>query len=550
MRRFTKGIIAAAALNILISGGAAYAAPSDAGRDLQRTREQIEMYNIEKQIAEDRARAKTKVEVQTPDTQKEPDTAETFHLTRLETDPSKVLTREEIGSVLDKYANSEISVKGLFKAVNELNSLYVKKGYANCRAVLQKQVIEQGIVKLTLIEAVTDDVKVVNNRTTRSSYIKKRIHLAMGEVANLNTLNKELLRFNATNDTQLKVVMQPGRAVGSTEYVIQAFEPQQYTTTVFTDNTGNYNSGVYRQGAFFTVKSLNGERDALTVGTIHSKGSDAVTALYNAPIGHSGTKLNLSYNTNSVKTIKGDYADSVKGHSNAYSIGITQPWITTDKIRSEATLEYGHQTSNTDFTAAPGESYKWVDDTMDDVTASFSMINYGKSHLFYQKHGFVRGYIKSGLYSSNNDNYGFYKFNGMYQKLYKGGQVLSARAEAQLAGGETLPSARQYYVGGANSVRGYKESLIYGASGYCFNLEYQVPFKDKKSSAFLFYDYGSVHGEPDLDDHTLASVGFGFRTNPRKNVGASLTFGFPLLKDINSEEISKMRTHFVVSGQF
>ena len=555
MRNLSKSLIKAIILNSLLMVGAASAAPAIpdaafkdyAGQDLTRTREGLEQYRLEKQIAEDKARQNSRVETKVDDT-KEPEAAATFHLQKFVTDSSKVLTDAEIGSVLNKYADTDIGVKGIFKAVKELNSLYAEKGYANCRAILEKQVIKDGIVKITLVEAVTSDAKVVNNRYTKPGFITKRLHLAKGEIANINTLNEDLLRFNATNDVQLRVVMQPGKEAGSTEYVIQAYEPQQFTTSVFTDNAGNYSSGIYRLGTFFNVKSLTGERDALALGLIHSKGSDAFAAMYNHKLGRSGTNLNLAYNTNSVEVNKGQGTGLIDGHSYAYTVGITQPWVVTRKTRSEVSLEYNHQNSKTDFM----KSSRLVNDTLDDVTAAFSLINYGNSYLFYQKHGFVRGYHSNDrdFLDKEADNFGYYKFNGIYQKAYKHGQFINARLDGQWAGGNLLPSARQFYIGGMNSVRGYKESLVSGDSGFSFNLEYHVPFKDKKTSAFIFYDYGNVHGEHAFDDHVLKSLGFGIKTNPTKNVGVSLAWGFPLIKKVNVEEISKMRMHLMVSGQF
>ena len=48
-----------------------------------------------------------------------------------------------------------------------------------------------------------------------------------------------------------------------------------------------------------------------------------------------------------------------------------------------------------------------------------------------------------------------------------------------------LPSAEQFYIGGAYSVRGYKESLLGGDHGVAVSLEYSVPIA-KAVSAFTF----------------------------------------------------------------
>ena len=101
------------------------------------------------------------------------------------------------------------------------------------------------------------------------------------------------------------------------------------------------------------------------------------------------------------------------------------------------------------------------------------------------------------------------------------------------------------------SVRGYKESLLGGDSGYSVGLEYSVPVtKDKKTNAFVFMDHGQVFGDSAFDSHVLTSCGLGVRSNITKHIGAVITLGVPLIKEINNTDVDSTRIHFMVSGQF
>lgn len=124
------------------------------------------------------------------------------------------------------------------------------------------QTIKNGTVKIELIEGKTNAVEVQGNKYTKSKYISKRMSLKQGEVANINKLNDDLLRFNAANDVQLRISLQAGSEPGTTDYVISAYEPQNITWTVYSDNAGSDTSGEYRGGLFFTDRSLTGVRDA------------------------------------------------------------------------------------------------------------------------------------------------------------------------------------------------------------------------------------------------------------------------------------------------
>ena len=154
--------------------------------------------------------------------------------------------------------------------------------------------------------------------------------------------------------------------------------------------------------------------------------------------------------------------------------------------------------------------------------------------------------------TAKRDDFHFYKFNGLYQKSYAPGRILSIRTDAQWSPYAGMVSARQYYIGGMYSVRGYKENYLGGDSGFTFSTEYQMPIGHRNTYGFTFFDYGRIYmnGQSAPIDNYLASVGFGVRQQIGKNYSASLHFGFPLKRDFQAEKVSPMRVHFVLSGQF
>ena len=520
-------------------------APMDAaGVDLHNLQEYMEQERVARQIKEDRERKKSKIESGDTAPEDQQMVEMRFVLRDVLITPSKVLTAEELDAIKAPYIGREADVKTLYALVNEINALYKKKGYITCRAFLLDQQIVDGKVTVTLIEGTVGNVKVENNRYTKEAYIKNRLHLRTGEIPVVDRLNDDLQYFNGTNDVQLRIVMKAGEAKHTTDFVLQAFEPQQYTWDLFTDNAGSYYSGQYRVGAFFNVRSLTGERDNLTLGYVHSKGTDAGAFTYRRKLGRSGTSLNLGFNTNSVEVTKGQSAGLIDGHSSAFNVGISQPLKVKDSMRSEVSLEYTHQKSVTDF----DKSTRLVDDRIDDFTASYAQTNYGDSFLAYQRHSYVRGYHSNDVTFGESGNFGYYKFYGFYRKNLAHGQFINLRAQAQWAGGSALPSARQFYIGGMNSVRGYRENFLSGDSGFDLSVEYHVPIINKRTTAFAFYDYGSTHGDHAFDDHVLQGVGVGIRSALTPNIYANLTLGVPLKRDVNAEKVSNTRLHFILSG--
>jgi len=300
---------------------------------------------------------------------------------------------------------------------------------------------------------------------------------------------------------------------------------------------------------------LTGNRDSLTMGGVYSKGSFMWSASYDTPISKSGTKLSFGYSGNATEIIDGGYKDAginTKGHSTAYTMALRQPWVVNETTRSEVGLEFAHQSANTYLEGIQEDYATLIDDLIRDLNVYFSHTSYGKSHFFYQKHS----YAAYGKYSSgtarNNDvsSMHYYKLNTYYQKAYQHRQAINIRFDAQKTWNDNFPSSREFFAGGMNSVRGYKESSVSGYSGYLISAEYQVPIsKDFRHNAFVFHDYANVSDDK-FSDRVLQSVGVGIKSNWSKHVYSTLTAGFPLRKDLNADHVSGVRINYMISGTF
>lgn len=539
----------------LMTAGTAAAAPqaappanrptgtNDSGVQLNRTRQYLEWQRMQQRIAEGRETEK----IEAGETAKSDAGAENirFVLNRVDMAPSAVLTAEDIAGITKSYLGRDVSLQDIYQIIADINQLYQQKGYITCKAYLAPQTIKDGVVRIDTIEGKTGDVAITGNETTRDGYIRHRMGLDQGEIANIERLNEKLLLFNATNDVQLRIAMKAGSKEGTTDYVITAYEPQQYVFGLFSDNAGSQTSGLYRGGMFWQDRSLTGNRDSLFLSSSWTKGTKSFAAGYVTPINHNGTKLGVNYSTNSVHIIDGPMEPlNIKGHSYAMGLSLTQPIRTTETVKSEGGIEYTYQNSQTDFMHMP-----WVDDTIQGVSLFFDQIDYGRTTVFYQKHAYRFGTYKD--ITENTSRFGKYTFNSMYQKVWSAGQTLTARLDGQIPSKQYLPSAEQFYIGGMYSVRGYTESLLGGDGGVMGSIEYAVPLtSSKQTSAYVFLDGGSVWGASAFNDRDLIGTGFGIKSTFAGHMSVNVGVGFPLIRTVNDEEQSRARVHFSFNSQF
>ena len=520
---------------------------NDTGVQLNRTRQYLERQRIARQIQEERPSG----QVEGGQTEQgQPAENLRFRLNKVEIPASQVLSEKELQAIAGNYEGKEVSLDDLYALVGKINSLYQEKGYVTCRAYLAPQTIREGVVKIGLMEGTNGQVEVQGNKSTREKYITHRIHIQPGKIQSVRELNRDLLRFNATNDAQLRIALKAGKEPGTTDYVITVREPQKQVTGVFFDNAGSKTSGLYRAGMFWQDRDLSGNRDHLFISTLRSEGMKTVAGSYSTPISRNGTRAGISYSTNSMHITDGPFESlGVRGHSYAATAFLVFPIETTETKKSQWGLEYGHQRSQTDFGTSLGMRAHWVDDTLDTGLVYYDQLNYGDSSILYQKHGYRVGRYKDLF--DNHRNFGKYEFNGLYQKVYKPGQQWTFRLDGQLSSTQYLPSAEMFYLGGIYSVRGYTESLLGGDGGFSASAEYSIPLdRKRKWNGYLFLDGGRVWGSSAFGDRSLVGAGFGIKGELTHKISCNVALGIPFQRTINGEEQSRGRIHFSFNGQF
>ncbi len=550
MMKMSNSICFALVLGLLAGSHGTAAAESDMGLDagaqMERDRRDMERERVLEQIAEDEAAKKNKVEKEESPAEDDTDVDISFELKQVHWNPSEILAAEEIQAVADGYIGRQISLKDLREMAERMTDLYREKGYMTCGAVLPPQRIHEGSVEIRLIEGRTGEVSVSGNNHTKTGYITGRLGLKPGEIANTDKLNRDLRWFHGTNDIQLRVVMKPGAEEGTTDYEIIALEPQNQTVTLYMDNDGYENSGRWRQGIFYNLRSLSGNRDALRASFLRSQGTRSWTLGYSFPISPRGMRLDLDYSANRTEVNSGELEPlGVEGKSSSFSVTWRVPICVTEKARNETGSQYTRQKTETDLGHG---AVQWVDDKIQRVVPYLSFTHYGDSTVLYHKHSFV--WSRRSDIDGISDSTKAYRLTSFWQKRYQGGQFWQARLDGQWSSGEFMASSDRFFIGGVNSVRGYEEGFIGGERGLTAGIEYHIPFgREKRFFFFPFLDWGTVSGETAPEHSTLMSAGIGFEARYKQMYG-TLTVGFPFKKDFYDNHVNSARVDFTLSASF
>ena len=329
----------------------------------------------------------------------------------------------------------------------------------------------------------------------------------------------------------------------------QGLPRQQFSLHV--DNCGQTNTGLWREGLFYTNRDLTGRRDRLAAMYMRSQGTNGASVLYSVPLGKKGVALDLTY-INSVSEVVGPLR-ALGVHGFAWSVGanLRFPLAISRARRVEAGLAWDFSRQNVDMDHLPrfGIRAQVLKARYNRFTPHISFAHYGDSSLLYHRHEVTFGNASTLVHG--HQNYAKYQIKAFYHKRYAHGQMLKARFHGQFVGKENLASLERFYLGGLASVRGYKESLISGDHGFAAGVQYQVPVsKDRRFSAFTFLDYGRVYGDSAPARQTaMLGTGLGLAYDTR-DIHATLTLGLPLERHIAGEHVGSTRVHFMVHASF
>lgn len=465
-----------------------------------------------------------------------------FTVKKIEFNASEFLSAEELSVIAQKYEGNDLSFQDLNRMLEEVNALYYSKKVITAKAVLLPQKIIDGLVHVTLIEGRYGDFKIIGNQRSKEEYILNGIHLKKMQLVRLEELEKNLTYFNKTNIVSLKAELAAGKEVGVTDCILHVQEPSPWDTTLYADNAGSHDSGLYRIGALIVGSNLNGWGDSLVINPTWTEGTLAGSISYSQPIDTYGTKLGFSYGKNTMDIINGSLSSmDVKGDSEDFGINLLKPVKVTNGIKTEAFIDVHHKLSETDFF---GENL--LHTVLNTYTAGYNIQQNLKGGLWYTS---VSGTQIHGSQKNNYTDKNFSRGNitVIRQQAFANKQIFTLRTSMQYSKSKELPSSEQFSLGGISTVKGFAESVISGENGHYWGLEYSMPVNNTVNSRVFFgFDHGAVKqsftdGSSQKDYLTSASIGYS--QDMGKNAFAKIILGIPLA---HSESVShdKTRVHF------
>lgn len=477
----------------------------------------------------------------------DPSVMPSLMIAKVVTDKSDILTDEELRSALSRYEHRQLNQDELRHVVDDINRLYAAKGFTTARAVLPPQTVQDGVVRVRLIESRIGKVTVQNSTHTRNSYFLSRVSMTHGELLKPETLQQQLAYFNGTNDLKIRAVLQPGETFGSTDVVLQTEGPSELEFTTFSDNAGRDTIGLYRAGTTVTYRSLFGNRDPLTATFLGANGTLMGGGGYSVPLGTRGTRLGGTFSYNGIALNGGVLGSTgMVGHSYDAALRLSHPVLVRPNQALSGSLSAHYKSSSLSAEGFP------LSRTL------VRSLEFSTDWQRFDAHGM---WFANNVLSGGFDNFkrGFFRYNGAVSRIVTFSPNVTAtfRGAGQVSAINPLVPIEQMQIGGATSVRGYPEAALIGDRAYAATAEVGFPvlpneWTRKRLKMAAFVDGGGVfeeglNGSARPRDTKLLSTGFGFVLKLSQHMSGRIDFGVPLR---NRAGIPDVGIHFSVQSTF
>ncbi|MEM9137380.1 MAG: ShlB/FhaC/HecB family hemolysin secretion/activation protein [Cyanobacteria bacterium P01_F01_bin.42] len=493
---------------------------------------------------------------------------------------SSVFEQSDFEQITQRCAGQSLSFTELLEIRSAITDLYVDAGYQTSGAYIPPQIVEDGVVKIQVLEGRLEKIQITGNRRLKSFYIRQRIRAKLGNrPLNTNRLLEalQLLQLNVLVDT-ISAELLTGTRPGTSLLNLEIAEAQSRRVDINLNNGRSPTVGSFERKIQFSEDNLLGFGDGVFISVANTTGSNQIQVGYDAPVNGKDGRISASFSQTWSEVVDSTIeTDAVQfaGNSRSIDLGFRQPLIRRPNQEFALGIGVARRESETIIRTAIDCDFFAVnaaDIVLDrpercliqptkvtELLISQDWLQRWRSSVLALRSEFVLGVDVVTQASAQDDIASqFLSWRGQGQWIKRLGRdsLFLSRVNAQISDG-ALVSIEQFGLGGLNSVRGYRQDLELVDSGVFVSAETRVPIFRGFGSGILqvvpFVDAG--HGwsfRPDtIESTTMAALGLGLRWEWSDRISAQFNWGVPLLPvaGLQDSGIESSQFFFSISGQ-
>lgn len=466
---------------------------------------------------------------------------------------NQAISTEDLEAVTAPFLNQDLTIAQLFQARDAVTNFYLERGYLYSRARLLELPenaalqIEGASVTIQILEGKVEAIQVEGSSRIRS-YVRSRLNDAISPVFNLNRL-EEALRLLQVDPLveRIAVRVDPGSRRSTARLDVQVEASPPFGAQIFLNNNRSPAVGSFERGVQLDGNSLLGLGEHFNLTYRNTAGSNQEDVRFSMPFNTRNGTVQFAFSNVNSRVIEEPFNElDLTSAARSYSLSVRQPLLrrateaATQELAvgvSAARLESQTRLLDTPFPLAAGAD----PEGRTRILAMRPFVEYTQrsgQQVLFARSGFNFGLgIGDATINPASPDGRFVSWQGetVWVRSLPHRLSLQARGALQLAD-RPLPSLEQFVLGGATTVRGYREQGFLGDNGFLGSLELGIPVLSTNGlgrlSVIPFFDVGVVWNSSGIDggnSQTLASTGVGLQYTLSDRVFARLDAALPLI---------------------
>jgi hemolysin activation/secretion protein len=491
-----------------------------------------------------------------------------FHVKAVRVENVTVLDPARVAEVTRPFENRSLGAADIRELQQRLTRLYVESGYVTSGVIVPPDAVRGEALVLRAVEGTIPQVRFGEPpRWSRAPYLTKLLVPDPDAVVHLPTLQQRMadLRDAGVVD-RITAELVPLPQTGTGELVVVVEEPRPWGVRIDYDNQHSPAIGARRASLSGWHRNITGWGDALDARYGDTEGLRDAFARYSFPIPRTRLRLGARWERSDSLAIDPPQfrALDIKATSSTTSFNAAYALVRAPASELAISADYDRRTSETTLLGIPFSFIPGIDDGVSRVKAA-------RVGLLYSARGpssvlFARLQASQGKTNVADDATiemrpatRFRSYFGQAQYAHRiafaNSQVI-ARLDAQYTSDILLP-IEKYALGGAASVRGYRENLMLRDRAVLASVEWRVPVTPSSWSwqvaAATFVDAAwarNVHPASDGLPRRIASWGVGLLATGPWGLSARVYAAVPEHRWLTPrDDLQDRGVHFLVSWE-
>ncbi|MBN3823276.1 ShlB/FhaC/HecB family hemolysin secretion/activation protein [Burkholderia sp. Ac-20384] len=473
---------------------------------------------------------------------------------------NQVLDSARLQALLAELVGRDLGFDELRSAADRITIAYRERGYVFARAYLPQQDIEDGIVRIAIVEGRYGRIELRNNSRVLDGVLRQPLGaLQPGDVVRGADLERSLTLLDELPGVTASGTLRAGEAPGTTDLIVDAARAPFATGSLELDNYGDPVTGRYRATGAATVNSPLRLGDQFSLrGLTSNTNQQYYRAMYQVPVGPASTRIGIAYSDMGYRLGKQMRPLGYHGRASVRSAFVTQPLLRSRRASASAQVTYENKHLRDDYGVFELVSDKRVDLWSFAVTGNSNDDRFGGGRNVFSATlglGRMRGNDPLGMNRFSHTHGSFAKLNVSAMRLQALGSRLQfyTQFSAQLAS-RNLDSSEKFSLGGPYGVRAYALGAGSGDQGWQASAELRyLATPGWQVSTFVDTGRMQINKQPwvrnELNTLQLSGTGVGASWYGA-NRQISITAAWPLGNADRSQAVTRAPSVWLQAAQY